>query len=75
MKLLHKMSVCATSCTLVLGAIHDWYLRFGGTPDNFLARHPIPKKATAHIVVIASQSVPENMPIVLVISNYLERML
>ena len=34
------MSVCATSCTPVLGAIYDWYLRFGG-PPTFLARHPI----------------------------------
>mgnify|MGYP003723511623 CR=1 FL=1 len=36
------MNVCATSCTPVLGAIYDWYLRFGGTPRTLIAWHPIP---------------------------------
>ena len=34
----YKMSVCATSCTPVLGAIYDWYMWFfffwGGGPQN-----------------------------------------
>ena len=43
------MSVCATSCTLVLGAIHDWYLRFGGTPPYLYSATPYTSKFTQKI--------------------------